>query len=115
MRRPGADQCFNGLGAEGVDLISRSLPRGRVGPYQLQAAVAAVPDGAEDTDATDWPQILALYEILEQFGPNPMVSLNRALAVAMVRGPAAGLDLVRALEADHGPPSPAARHPCPPP
>ncbi|NYV73403.1 RNA polymerase sigma factor [Streptomyces sp. UH6] len=86
--------------AEGVDLISRTLPRGRVGPYQLQAAIAAVHDEAEDTDATDWPQILALYEILERFGPNPMVSLNRAVAVAMVHGPAAGLDLVTALEAD---------------
>ncbi|MFJ8547038.1 RNA polymerase sigma factor [Streptomyces sp. NPDC093586] len=87
--------------AEGVELISRTLPRGRVGPYQLQAAIAAVHDEAEDTDTTDWPQILALYEILEQFGPNPMVSLNRAVAVAMVHGPAAGLDLVRALEADN--------------
>ncbi len=87
--------------AEGVDLITRTLPRGQVGPYQLQAAIAAVHDEAEDTDATDWPQILALYDILEQFGPNPMVSLNRAVAVAMVHGPAAGLDLVRALEADN--------------
>ncbi|WP_151771049.1 RNA polymerase sigma factor [Streptomyces abyssomicinicus] len=86
--------------AEGVDLISRTLPRGRVGPYQLQAAIAAVHDEAEDTDATDWPQILALYEILERFGPNPMVTLNRAVAVAMVHGPAAGLDLVTALETD---------------
>ncbi|MFE4053006.1 RNA polymerase sigma factor [Streptomyces sp. YIM B13518] len=88
------------LVAEGVDLISRTLPRGRVGPYQLQAAIAAVHDEAEDTDATDWPQILALYELLERFGPNPMVSLNRAVAVAMVHGPGAGLDLVTALEAD---------------
>ncbi|GAA0455279.1 DUF6596 domain-containing protein [Streptomyces sp. NPDC046215] len=87
--------------AEGVDLISRTLPRGRVGPYQLQAAIAAVHGEAEDADATDWPQILALYEILEQFGPNPMVSLNRAVAAAMVHGPAAGLDVVRALEADN--------------
>ena len=86
--------------AEGVDLLGRTLPRGRVGPYQLQAAVAAVHDEAEDTDTTDWPQILALYDLLERFGPNPMVSLNRAVAVAMVHGPAAGLDLVTALEAD---------------
>ncbi|MFD9970212.1 RNA polymerase sigma factor [Streptomyces sp. NPDC059013] len=86
--------------AEGVDLISRTLPRGRVGPYQLQAAIAAVHDEAEDTDATDWPQILALYEILERFGPNPMVSLNRAVAVAMVHGPAAGIDLITALETE---------------
>ncbi|WP_420857049.1 RNA polymerase sigma factor [Streptomyces chilikensis] len=86
---------------EGVGLIGRTLPRGQVGPYQLQAAIAAVHDEAEDTDATDWPQILALYEILEQFGPNPMVTLNRAVAVAMVHGPAAGLDLLTALETDN--------------
>ncbi|MGW4024285.1 RNA polymerase sigma factor, partial [Streptomyces sp. NPDC005009] len=86
---------------EGVDLISRTLPRGRVGPYQLQAAIAAVHDEAEDTDATDWPQILALYELLERFGPNPMVTLNRAVAVAMVHGPATGLGLITALETDN--------------
>jgi RNA polymerase sigma factor (sigma-70 family) len=89
-----------GLIAEGVDLISRTLPRGQVGPYQLQAAIAAVHDEAEHTDATDWPQILALYDLLEQFGPNPMVSLNRAIAVAMVRGPNAGLALLAKLESD---------------
>ncbi|MFD7687788.1 RNA polymerase sigma factor [Streptomyces sp. NPDC059781] len=89
------------LVTEGVGLISRTLPRGRVGPYQLQAAIAAVHDEAEDTDATDWPQILALYELLERFGPNPMVTLNRAVAVAMVHGPATGLGLLTALETDH--------------
>ncbi|MFE5729829.1 RNA polymerase sigma factor [Streptomyces sp. NPDC056528] len=88
------------LVAEGVELISRTLPRGRVGPYQLQAAVAAVHDEAGSAEATDWPQILALYEILEEFGPNPVVTLNRAVAVAMVHGPAAGLDLVAGLAAD---------------
>jgi predicted RNA polymerase sigma factor len=87
--------------ADGIDLISRTLPRGRVGPYQLQAAIAAVHDEAADAEATDWPQILVLYELLERFGPNPMVSLNRAVAVAMVHGPAAGLELVGALEADN--------------
>ncbi|MFG2333628.1 RNA polymerase sigma factor [Streptomyces sp. NPDC048604] len=86
--------------AEGVELISRTLPRGQVGPYQVQAAVAAVHDEATDADATDWPQILALYELLERFGPNPMVTLNRAVAVAMVHGPAAGLDLLATLEGD---------------
>ncbi|MFF9908990.1 RNA polymerase sigma factor [Streptomyces sp. NPDC013457] len=85
---------------EGVDLISRTLPNGQVGPYQLQAAIAAVHDEAEDTETTDWPQILALYELLERFGPNPMDSLNRAVAVAMVHGPAAGLDLIASLETD---------------
>jgi RNA polymerase sigma factor (sigma-70 family) len=87
--------------AEGTALITEALPRGRVGPYQLQAAIAAVHDEAEHMDATDWPQILALYELLEQITPNPMVTLNRAVAVAMVRGPAAGLDLLATLQSDH--------------
>jgi RNA polymerase sigma factor (sigma-70 family) len=94
------DRWDRGLITEGVDLISGTLPRGQVGPYQLQAAIAAVHDEAEHTDATDWPQVLALYDLLEQFGPNPVVSLNRAIAVAMVRGPAAGLDLLERLEGD---------------
>ncbi|GII59299.1 RNA polymerase sigma24 factor [Planotetraspora thailandica] len=85
---------------EGVALITETLPRGQVGPYQLQAAIAAVHDEAEHLDATDWPQILALYELLEQITPNPMVTLNRAVAVAMVRGPAAGLELLAVLESD---------------
>ncbi|MFF3840213.1 RNA polymerase sigma factor [Streptomyces sp. NPDC001930] len=88
------------LVAEGVELISRTLPRGQVGPYQLQAAIAAVHDEAETAGATDWPQILALYELLERTGPNPMVTLNRAVAVAMVEGPAAGLALLDELARD---------------
>ncbi|MFJ2936114.1 RNA polymerase sigma factor [Streptomyces sp. NPDC087219] len=88
------------LVAEGVELISRTLPRGLVGPYQLQAAIAAVHDEAETSGATDWPQILALYELLERTGPNPMVTLNRAVAVAMVEGPAAGLALLDELARD---------------
>ncbi|MFF5210590.1 RNA polymerase sigma factor [Streptosporangium sp. NPDC000396] len=86
--------------AEGIDLISRTLPRGQVGPYQLQAAIAAVHDEADHVDATDWPQILALYELLEQIAPNPMVTLNRVVAVAMVYGPATGLGLLATLESD---------------
>ncbi|MFC0600545.1 RNA polymerase sigma factor [Streptomyces palmae] len=86
--------------AEGVDLLSRTLPRGQLGPYQLQAAIAAVHDEAEHTDATDWPQILVLYDLLEQVAPNPMTSLNRAVAVAMVQGPTAGLDLLAELASD---------------
>ncbi|GKQ38976.1 RNA polymerase sigma factor [Streptomyces sp. A012304] len=86
--------------AEGTDLISRTLPRGQVGAYQVQAAIAAVHDEAEHVDATDWPQILVLYGLLEQIAPNPMVTLNRAVAVAMVDGPAAGLDLLAALQSD---------------
>jgi RNA polymerase sigma factor (sigma-70 family) len=86
--------------AEGVALISAVLPAGQVGPYQVQAAIAAVHDEAESLAATDWPEILGLYQLLEQLAPGPMVSLNRAVAVAMVDGPAAGLDLLRALESD---------------
>jgi RNA polymerase sigma factor (sigma-70 family) len=86
--------------AEGVALVSAVLPAGQVGPYQVQAAIAAVHDEAESIDATDWPQILGLYELLEQLAPGPMVSLNRAVAVAEVAGPAAGLDLLRELESD---------------
>ncbi|MER5850956.1 DUF6596 domain-containing protein [Streptomyces sp. NPDC002012] len=86
--------------AEGVGLISQTLPQGRIGPYQLQAAIAAVHDEAEHVDATDWPQILALYGLLEQVTPNPMVTLNRAVAVAEVHGPAAALELLAALESD---------------
>ncbi|NXY98258.1 RNA polymerase sigma factor [Streptomyces sp. BR123] len=88
------------LTAEGLDLIARTLPRGEPGPYQVQAAIAAVHTEAEDAGATDWPQILALYELLERFGPNPMVTLNRAVAVSAVHGPAAGLDLLARLEQD---------------
>ncbi len=86
--------------AEGVALISEALPRGEAGPYQLQAAIAAVHDEAEDLDSTDWPQILALFDLLERISPGPMTALNRAVAVAMVHGPAAGLDVVAALAAD---------------
>ncbi|KAA2267090.1 sigma-70 family RNA polymerase sigma factor [Solihabitans fulvus] len=86
--------------AEGVALISATLPTGAIGPYQLQAAIAAVHDEAEDVDSTDWPQILALYGLLETLAPNPMVTLNRAVAVAMVRGPAEGLALLAGLESD---------------
>src|SRR5262249_34498589 len=84
--------------AEGVALVSAVLPAGQVGPYQVQAAIAAVHDEARSIDTTDWPQILGLYELLEQLAPGPIVSLNRAVAVAMVAGPAAGLDLLRELE-----------------
>ena len=86
--------------AEGVELISRTLPRGQVGPYQLQAAITAVHDEAESAEATDWPQILALYELLERTGENPVITLNRAVAVAMVHGPEAGLELLDGLAKD---------------
>jgi RNA polymerase sigma factor (sigma-70 family) len=86
--------------AEGVALITGALPRGPTGPYQLQAAIAAVHDEAPSAQATDWPQIVALYELLMQISDNPVVALNHAVAVAMVRGPQAGLDLLGKLEAD---------------
>ena len=84
--------------AEGVALITDALPRGPTGPYQLQAAIAAIHDEALSSDATDWPQILVLYELLMRTSDNPVVALNHAVAVAMVRGPRAGLDLVWKLE-----------------
>jgi RNA polymerase sigma factor (sigma-70 family) len=85
---------------EGVALVTRTLASGPVGPYQLQAAIAAVHDEAATADDTDWPQILALYELLTRLAPNPMVTLNHAVAVAMVRGPQAGLAMLDALAGD---------------
>ena len=85
---------------EGVALLSNTLSRGRVGPYQLQAAVAAVHDEAARYEDTDWPQIVALYTVLERLQDNPVVTLNRAIAVAMVQGPAAGLELLDTVAAD---------------
>ncbi|WP_370961648.1 RNA polymerase sigma factor [Amycolatopsis sp. cg9] len=86
--------------AEGVALVTGALPTGPVGPYQLQAAIAAVHDEAPTAEATDWPQILALYTVLERVAPNPAVTLNRAVAVAEVHGPAPGLALLGTLSAD---------------
>jgi RNA polymerase sigma factor (sigma-70 family) len=85
---------------EGVALVTEALPTGPVGPYQLQAAIAAVHDEAPSAAETDWAQIVGLYDLLERVGPNPMVTLNHAVAVAMTRGPQAGLDLLRGLESD---------------
>jgi RNA polymerase sigma factor (sigma-70 family) len=84
--------------AEGVALLSKTLPKGSIGPYQLQAAIAAVHDEAPRAEETDWPQILALYDLLKHMLDNPMVTLNHAIAVAMVRGPAKGLELLDELE-----------------
>jgi predicted RNA polymerase sigma factor len=85
---------------EGVDLITTTLPRGPVGPYQLQAAIAAIHDEASTGDETDWPQIVQLYELLLRTGDNPVVALNHAVAVAMSSGPQAGLALLDNLCAD---------------
>lgn len=84
--------------AEGTALVESSIAKGAVGEYQLQAAIAAVHDNAPTVDSTDWPRILALYGFLEQMTGNPMVSLNRAIAEAMVHGPHAGLALLDALD-----------------
>jgi RNA polymerase sigma factor (sigma-70 family) len=85
---------------EGIGLVTDALARAPLGPYQLQAAIAAVHDEAPRAEDTDWPQILALYGLLERIAPNPMVTLNHAVAVAMVRGPRAGLDLLGTLDDD---------------
>ncbi len=86
--------------AEGVALVSAALRRGSVGEYQLQAAIAAVHDEAPRAEDTDWPQILALYSVLKRMSDNPMVTLNHAIATAMVEGPAAGLALLTPLDDD---------------
>jgi RNA polymerase sigma factor (sigma-70 family) len=88
--------------AEGLDLVSDAFSRGAVGAYQLQAAVAALHDEAARAEDTDWPQILALHGVLERMSDNPMVSLNRAIAAAMVQGPQAGLELLKPLDARLG-------------
>jgi RNA polymerase sigma factor (sigma-70 family) len=86
--------------AEGSALVAGALSSGSIGQYQLQAAIAALHDEAIHAGDTDWPQIVALYGLLGQMSDNPMVALNRAIAVAMVQGPAAGLGLLDALDAD---------------
>jgi RNA polymerase sigma factor (sigma-70 family) len=86
--------------AEGVALITRTLSRGSVGSYQLQAAIAAVHDEAARAEDTDWPQIMALYGLLKRMSDNPMVALNHAIAAAMVHGPRAGLALLEPLDGD---------------
>jgi RNA polymerase sigma factor (sigma-70 family) len=83
--------------AEGQALLSAALPQGAVGFYQIQAAINAVHDEATTAAETDWAQILALYGLLQRMTANPMVTLNRAIAAAMVHGPAAGLALLTEL------------------
>ncbi|SEM30013.1 RNA polymerase, sigma subunit, ECF family [Stigmatella aurantiaca] len=86
--------------AEGVALVTEALSKGSIGTYQVQAAIAAVHDGAARAEDTDWPQILALYEVLLRLAGNPVVALNHAVAMAMVHGPRAGLERLKALDAD---------------
>ena len=85
---------------EGIDLIASTLPLGAIGPYQLQASIAAIHDEAARAGDTDWPQILTLYRLLAQVAPNPMITLNHAVAAAMVNGPASGLRMLDALDDD---------------
>jgi RNA polymerase sigma factor (sigma-70 family) len=85
---------------EGVSLLAEVLPRARLGAYQLQAAIAAVHAEAARPEDTDWAEIVMLYELLDRIAPNPMATLNRAVAVAMVHGPRAGLALLDEVAAD---------------
>ncbi len=85
---------------EGIALVTDALSQTPLGPYQLQAAIAAVHAETPRADETDWPQIVVLYGLLEQISPNPMITLNQAVAIAMARGPKAGLDRLRTLEDD---------------
>jgi RNA polymerase sigma factor (sigma-70 family) len=86
--------------SEGIALITATLAKGSISTYQLQAAIAAVHSEATKAKDTDWPQILALYELLKHMSDNPMVMLNHAIAMAMVRGPAEGLRLLTVLDED---------------
>ncbi|MQA11882.1 MAG: RNA polymerase sigma factor [Pseudonocardiaceae bacterium] len=86
--------------AEGIALITDTLTTATLGPYQLQAAIAAVHDEAARSEDTDWPQILALYKLLLGVSDNPTVTLNHAVAAAMVHGPLTGLELLEPLDAD---------------
>jgi RNA polymerase sigma-70 factor (ECF subfamily) len=92
------DRWDRGLVEEGTGLVERALRRGRPGPYQIQAAIAAVHASAQRAADTDWEQIVALYGELRRRMPGPVVELNRAVAVAMARGPAAGLELIDAID-----------------
>lgn len=83
--------------AEGVSLVQRALSTGQIGPYTIQAAIASVHAQAPSSTATDWAQIVQLYDMLMQSNPSPVVELNRAVAVAMRNNPLAGLDLVDAI------------------
>ncbi len=85
---------------EGTALVTSAFAIGAVGPYQLQAAVASLHDEASSTETTDWPQILALYDVLLRISDNPMVALNHAIALAMVKGPEAGLSKLDELARD---------------
>jgi RNA polymerase sigma-70 factor, ECF subfamily len=82
---------------EGLALVQRALESRRVGPYTIQAAIAAVHAEASSTASTDWAQIVGLYDALLRIEPSPVIELNRAVAVAMRDGPSAGVELIEAL------------------
>jgi RNA polymerase sigma-70 factor, ECF subfamily len=84
---------------EGCALVDTALRRGQVGTYQIQAAIAALHAQAETPERTDWPQIAALYALLLRLQPSPVIELNRAVAIGMAAGPAAGLALIDGIEA----------------
>lgn len=86
---------------EGSALVESAFNQRDVGAYQLQAAIASLHDEASSTETTDWPQIIELYSALLKLTPSPMVALNRAIAVSMVEGPRAGLELISTLNFDH--------------
>jgi RNA polymerase sigma factor (sigma-70 family) len=86
--------------AEGTVVVRAAITKGAIGMYQLQAAIAAIHDEASRAEDTDWPQILALYDLMKRISDNPMVILNHAIAAAMVHGASKGLDLLRALDSD---------------
>lgn len=86
---------------EGDALVTDALSRTQLGPYQVQAAIAGVHGTAERAKDTDWPQIVALYQVLEQLSDNPMVRLNHAVAVSMATGPKEALALLEPLDSDH--------------
>ena len=85
---------------EGIALVEATLGTAAIGPYQIQAAIAAIHGEAADDSSTDWAQILALYEVLERVAAGPMVTLNRAVALSRVSGPSAGLALLATIESD---------------
>lgn len=85
---------------EGTQLLTKALSKGHVGPYQIQAAIAAIHDEAVRAEDTDWPQILALYGLLTRMSDNPMVTLNYVFAKAMVHGSEEGLKILKTLDTD---------------
>ncbi|WP_211348068.1 DUF6596 domain-containing protein [Saccharothrix texasensis] len=92
--------------AEGTRLVRHALTTTPIGPYQLQAAIAALHAEARDAADTDWKQILGLYDLLHSITPGPVVALDRIVAAATVHGPAAGLDRLDAAATDPAPPAP---------